>query len=89
MGQGRHRMTAEETLDAVQMGTAIVVGVRVELARFAFALIGLGRVLVVVMPEVLGGLPFLVLAIDTHPGPRELERQNHQQEDHEDFFHWG
>ncbi len=55
------------------MGTTIIVGARVDLARLVLTLISKPFVLVIMVAEVLRGLACLVLAIHTHPSPSELE----------------
>ena len=52
------------------------------------ALAGIGIVLMIVMAEVLGGGACLMLAIDAHRGPTELERQKNQQENGEQATHF-
>jgi hypothetical protein len=51
------------------------------------ALAGIGLVLVIVMAEVLGGDARLMLAINSHRRPTELERQKKQQENGEQATH--
>ncbi len=87
LGQYGRCLTAQETLHAIEMGTAIIVSPRVDLARIAFALVTVNRVLVFVMAKVLSGHPFFVLAIIPHPRPGKLERKNRQQKDDEESFH--
>lgn len=60
-------------------GTAVIVDPAGYLRIGFIALAGISFVLVIVMAEVLGGGPRLMLAIDAHCCPAELERQKHEQ----------
>lgn len=68
-------------------GTAVTVDVagRFRIGFIAFA--GIGLVLVIVMAEVLGGGPRLMLAIDANCRPAELEGQKNHQENGEQAKH--
>ena len=68
-------------------GTAVIVDPAGYLRIGFIALAGISLVLVIVMAEVLGGGPRLMLAIDADCCPAELERQEDKQQNGEPATH--
>lgn len=68
-------------------GSAVIVDATGCLGIGWLAVAGIGLVLMIVMAEVLGGGACLMLAIDAHRGPTELERQKNQQKNGEQAMH--
>jgi hypothetical protein len=68
-------------------GTAVIVDATGRFQIGFVAVAGIRLVLVIVMAEVLGGAPRLMLAIDARCCPAELERQKTHQENGEKAAH--
>ena len=68
-------------------GTAVTVDATEHFRIGCIALAGIGLVLVIVMAEMLGGGPRLMLAIDAHCCPTQLERQEDKQQNGEPATH--
>ena len=68
-------------------GTAVIVDPAGYLRIGFITLAGIGLVLVIVMAEVLGGGPRLMLAIEAYCCPAELERQEDKQQNGEPATH--